>query len=101
MDLYDQIDAPPGAVDAAMAAVDCYYSDCKAWFVGSRVDGEPRPDSDLDVVVEACTGRMKNADGNTGMGVYLAEESAGLDVDITEDEDGPVRRSEDSQIRFR
>ena len=99
--LYDLVDAPPEAVDAALRIIDCYYQDTMAWFVGSRVDGDPRPDSDLDVVVEACTGRMKNPDGNTGMGMYLADEAAGVDVDVTEDEDGPIRRGEDSQARFR
>lgn len=45
--------------------------------------------------------RRKDPDPGAGAGMYLPDEAAGVDVDITEDEDGPVRGSPDSYVRVR
>jgi len=100
-EVYERVQAPRDAVDAAADIVDDRYPGKRAWFVGSRVDGNPRPDSDLDVVVEAFTGSMKLLDDEPSMGAYFRDAAAGVDVDVTEDEDGPVRSGPGSQVRFR
>lgn len=87
--MYERVDADEETIREAIRALECYYQDTPAWFVGSRVDGDPRPDSDLDIVVQKEPTRRKNPDGNTGCGRYIGRDD-GPDIDITEDIDGPL-----------
>lgn len=79
-----------------------YGSEVDAWLVGSRVDGEPDSDSDLDVVVQTTPmHHKKNAPKDSpGAGRYIEDTEIGIPVDISEDEDGPVWFNEDSQVRI-
>lgn len=90
------VDAPPGCLAEVIREVRRRYGYEKpAWVVGSRVDGSPRPDSDIDVVVQTMCSTMKS----DGCGVRLGLR-CGITLDITEDEDGPIWRGEDSMVRI-
>jgi len=102
--LYSLVDAPRGAIDRAVEIVDERYPGKRAWFAGSRVDGEPGPVSDLDVIVEVTPTHRKHSGGeplNQGFGAGVYEDRDGVYIDVTEDEDGPIWRGPGSQVRFR
>jgi predicted nucleotidyltransferase len=83
-------------LDEARALVEKYYPEKKAWLVGSRVEGTHSSDSDLDVVVETIPLTMKK----DGIGRRIKDTKCGIVIDITEDEDGPIFKGEDSQYRI-
>jgi len=95
---YKNISAPQAAIEEAVRLVQQHYSNKNAWFVGSRVNGDPGSDSDLDIAVETLP--MRHKQNGTGCGMYVKDTITGIDIDITEDADGPVWVSESSQVRI-
>lgn len=102
----DVVDAPEAAIAEALKLVDEHYGGKPAWITGSRVDGDPGPGSDLDVVVETVPTHRKHSGGEPldqghGAGRLFEDTGCGVVIDITEDEDGPIWRGRGSQVRVR